>query len=323
MAGWPKWRQLRIGVLMGGLSAEREVSLRSGENVYRALKARGYNAIKLELSSPDELIPKLAEVDLVFICLHGGLGEDGTIQALLDCLGKPYTGSGALASRLALDKLLAKEAFLRAGLPTPPYIHPDSEGWLAVALEGAEHLGFPVVVKPRAEGSSLGVRIVHSPAELEAALRETKERFGDLYLEKFIPGKEVTAGILRIGGEDRALPLIELRPREGFYDYKAKYTPGATEFIIPAAFESEVAQKAQELALAAHRALGCFGFSRVDLRVTEAGEVFILEVNTIPGMTATSDLPKAAAAAGIPFEELVEYMLKTAFKEGEDARSFD
>ncbi len=309
---------------MGGLSGEREVSLRSGENVYRALRARGYNAIKLELSSADELIPKLAEVEIVFICLHGGIGEDGTVQALLDVLGKPYTGSGALASRLALDKLLAKEAFLRAGLPTPPYIHPEGEDWLTAAIEGAERLGFPVVVKPRAEGSSLGVKIIPAREGLEAALRETKERFNGLYLEQFIPGKEVTAGILRIAGEDRALPLIELRPKEGFYNYKAKYTPGATEFIIPAELESKVTRKAQELALAAHRALGCFGFSRIDLRVTGAGEVYILEVNTIPGMTATSDLPKAAQAAGIPFEELVEYMLMTAFKEEEeDARSLD
>ncbi|MGQ9602063.1 MAG: D-alanine--D-alanine ligase family protein [Candidatus Bipolaricaulia bacterium] len=322
------WKAQRIGVLMGGLSPEREVSLRSGENVYQALKARGYKAIKLDLSSADELIPKLAEVDIVFICLHGGIGEDGTVQALLDCLGKPYTGSGALASRLALDKLLAKGAFLRAGLPTPPYIHPnlEGEGWLEEAMEGAEHLGFPVVVKPRAEGSSLGVRIVKASLELEAALLETKEQFGDLYIERFIPGEEVTAGILRVEGEDRALPLIELRPKEGFYNYRAKYTPGATEFIIPAELEPKVTERAQELALAAHRALGCYGFSRVDLRVTEAGEVYILEVNTIPGMTATSDLPKAAQAAGIPFEELVEYMLKTAFKKGkeeEDAPSLD
>jgi len=302
---------------MGGLSAERGVSLRSGRNVYQALKARGYNARKLEISSPDELIPKLAEVDLIFICLHGGWGEDGTVQALLDVLGKPYTGSEALASRLALDKLLAKETFVKAGLPTPPYFHPEleGEGWPAMALKEAERLGYPVVVKPRREGSSLGVRIVQGQGELEGALRETKEEFGDLYIEGFIPGKEVTSGILRVEGEDRPLPLIELRPKEGFYNYRAKYIPGATEFIIPAELGPETTQRAQELALAAHRALGCFGFSRVDLRVTEAGEVYILEVNTIPGMTATSDLPKAAAAAGISFEDLVEYMLKTVIKE--------
>ena len=310
----------RIGVLLGGLSGEREVSLGSGENVYRALRDRGYKPIKVEVSAADELIPQLSEVELVFICLHGGIGEDGTVQALLDLLRKPYTGSPALACRLALDKLLAKEAFAAAGLLTPPYVHLQGDDWFAEALEGAERLGFPVVVKPRAEGSSLGVKIVRQEDELQEALRETRDKFSDLYLERFIPGKEVTAGILRIGREDRALPLIELRPKEQFYDYRAKYTPGATEFVIPAELPDRVAAKAQELALAAHRALGCFGFSRVDLRVTEDGQVYILEVNTIPGMTATSDLPKAAQAAGISLEELVEYMLQTAVaKEEEDA----
>ncbi|MCR4404379.1 MAG: D-alanine--D-alanine ligase [Candidatus Acetothermia bacterium] len=310
----------RIGVLLGGLSGEREVSLRSGENVYRTLRKRGYEAMKLELSAADQLIPQLSEVELVFICLHGGIGEDGTIQALLDLLAKPYTGSPALACRMALDKLLAKEAFAAAGLPTPAYVHPQGTRWLEEAIEGANSLGYPLVVKPRAEGSSLGVKIVRREGELEPALRETREKFGDLYLERFIPGKEVTAGILRLDREDRPLPLIELRPKEEFYDYRAKYTPGATEFVIPAEVPDRVGAEVQELALAAHRALGCFGFSRVDLRVTADGEVYILEVNTIPGMTATSDLPKAAQAAGISFEELVEFMLKTAVaKEEEDA----
>jgi D-alanine-D-alanine ligase len=311
---------LRIGVLMGGLSGEREVSLRSGENVYQALRGQGYNAMRVEISSADELIPQLAEVDLAFICLHGGIGEDGTLQALLDVLGKPYTGSPALASRLALDKLLAKEAFTKAELPTPPYMcYEDDPAWLE---EVEARLGYPLVVKPRREGSSLGVRIIQSRREIEGAVRKTREEFGELYVERFIPGKEVTAGILRWEGEDRALPLIELRPQPEFYNYEAKYTPGATEFIIPAELDDETTARAQKLALAAHQALGCFGFSRADLRVTDEGEVYILEVNTAPGMTATSDLPKAAEAAGIPFEDLVKYMLKTAIeKEGEDAPS--
>jgi len=305
---------------MGGWSGERAISLKSGENVYRALKRRGYNAVRVEISSPDELIPGLAKIDLAFICLHGGIGEDGTIQALLDILKKPYTGSPALASRLALDKLLSKGIFAKAGLPTPPYIHyKDDPAW---PEEVEAELGYPLVVKPRAGGSSLGVQIVQAREELEAAVRKTEEGFGDLYIEKFIPGKEVTAGILRIEGEDRALPLVELRPREEFYNYEAKYTPGATEFVIPAELDDGIARRAQELAHAAHQALGCCGFSRVDLRVTAEGEVYILEVNTAPGMTAMSDLPQAAQAAGISFEDLVKYMLKTAIeKEGEDASS--
>jgi len=311
----------RIGVLMGGWSGEREVSLRSGENVYRALKGRGYDAVKVEPASPDGLIPELAEVELVFICLHGGWGEDGTVQALLDVLRKPYTGSGALASRLALDKPLAKGAFAEAHLPTPEWLCYEGPESLK---EAEARLGYPLVVKPRREGSSLGVRIVRSRGELEEAVRRAGEEFGELYLEEFIPGKEVTAGVLRQGGADRPLPLIELRPRPEFYNYEAKYTPGATEFIVPAELDGETTTKAQELALAAHRALGCFGFSRVDLRVTEEGEVYILEVNTVPGMTETSDLPKAAEAAGIPFGDLVEYMLQTALeKEEEDAAAPD
>jgi len=219
-----------------------------------------------------------------------------------------------------MDKLLTKEAFTKAGLPTPPWIHyEDSSTWVE---EVEARFSYPLVVKPRREGSSLGVRIVRSREELQEAVRRTREEFGALYIEPFIPGKEVTAGILRWEGEDRALPLIELRPRPEFYNYKAKYTPGETEFIIPAELDDETTMRTQKLALAAHRALGCFGFSRVDLRVTEEGEVYILEVNTAPGMTATSDLPKAAEAAGIPFEDLVQYMLKTAMeKEGEDAPS--
>lgn len=303
---------------MGGWSEERAISLKSGENVYRALKEQGYRATKLEISSADELIPQLASVDLAFICLHGGIGEDGTIQALLDILKKPYTGSPALASRLALDKPLAKGIFAKAGLPTPPWMpYKDDPAWLE---EVETELGYPLVVKPRAAGSSLGVRIVRDREELEDAVKETEREFGDLYIERFIPGKEVTAGILRWEGEDRALPLVELRPQEGFYNYEAKYTPGATEFVIPAELDAKITRNAQELARAAHQALGCYGFSRVDLRVTEEGEVYILEVNTIPGMTATSDLPQAARAAGISFEELVKYMLQTAMeKEEEDA----
>lgn len=305
---------------MGGWSGERAISLRSGANVYRALKTRGYDAVRVEISSADELVPRLAEIDLAFICLHGGIGEDGTIQALLDILGKPYTGSPALAGRLALDKLLAKEAFTRAGLPIPPYLpYKDESAWLE---EAQVELGYPLVAKPQASGSSLGVQVVRSHEELEAAVRQIKEEFAGLYVEKFIPGKEITAGILRQEGEDRALPLLELRPKPEFYNYEAKYTPGATEFVIPAELDEGTTRKAQQLALAAHQALGCFGFSRVDLRVTEKGEVYILEVNTIPGMTETSDLPQAAAAAGISFEDLVEYMLRTAI-EKEDSNAPD
>jgi D-alanine-D-alanine ligase len=302
----------RIGVLMGGLSAEREVSLRSGENVYQALKCRGYHAERLVFDDPDRLVEQITSVDAVFNCLHGGIGEDGTIQVLLELLNRPYTGSGPLACALALDKLAAKREFHRAGLPTPLHVEHHAEGWEEWARAVTDELGLPCVVKPVREGSSVGVRIVQDAQELIEAAQATRREYGELFAEEFIPGKEITAGVLRIHGEDRALPLIELRAKGQFYDYRAKYTPGMTEFVIPARLDEETTKRVQELSLRAHQALGCFGFSRVDLRVTPEGEPYVLEVNTIPGMTETSDLPKAAAAAGISFDDLVERMLKTA-----------
>lgn len=307
-------KRKRVGVLMGGLSAEREVSLRSGENVYRALRHRGYTAEKLVFDDPDALIDQLTGVDVVFNCLHGGIGEDGTIQLLLELLHRPYTGSGPLACALALDKLAAKREFHRAGLPTPPHVEHRGEDWEEWARGVTEKLGFPCVVKPVREGSSVGVHIVHTPEELIEAAQATQREYGELFVEEFIPGKEITAGILRIDGEDRALPLIELRAECEFYNYEAKYTPGMTEFLIPAELSEDTTKRVQELSLQAHRALGCFGYSRVDLRVTPEGEPYVLEVNALPGMTETSDLPKAAQAAGIPFDDLVERMLETADK---------
>ena len=302
----------RIGVLMGGRSAEREVSLRSGDNVYEALKRRGYHAAQLILDDADQIVEQLTSVDAVFNCLHGGIGEDGTIQLLLELLNRPYTGSGPLACALAMDKLAAKRQFHRAGLPTPSHVEHRGEDWEEWARVVIEELGFPCVVKPVREGSSVGVHIVQNIEELIEAAQATQREHGDLFAEEFIPGQEITAGILRIDGEDRVLSLIELRAKCEFYDYRAKYTPGMTEFVIPAQLDEETTKRVQELSLKAHQALDCFGFSRVDLRVTPEGEPFVLEVNTIPGMTETSDLPKAAAAAGIPSDDLVEQMLNTA-----------
>ncbi|MCS6936749.1 MAG: D-alanine--D-alanine ligase [Candidatus Bipolaricaulota bacterium] len=304
----------RIGVLMGGLSPEREVSLRSGGNVCAALARRGYRVYALQIDHLDQIVPALYEIDVAFICLHGGVGEDGTLQALLEVLGIPYVGSGVLASALAMNKLQAKRVFLSQKLPTAPWVEYRDELWPDWRARVAQEIGFPCVVKPVSQGSSIGVHIVHSEDELIAASQATRDEFGHFFVEKFIPGKEITAGILRIDGADRALPLIELRPHREFYDYIAKYTPGACDFIIPAELDPQTTLKVQETALRAHHALGCFGFSRVDLRVTPQGEPYLLEINTLPGMTDTSDLPKAAAALGIGFDDLVERMLQTAFE---------
>lgn len=304
----------RIGVLMGGLSPEREVSLRSGRNCYEALLRRGYRAYPIVLDNPDQIVPGLGGIDIAFLCLHGGIGEDGTIQALLEVLGIPYVGSGVLACVLAMNKLQAKRIFVSQELPTAPWVEYAGELWPDWQERVTERLGFPCVVKPVREGSSIGVHIVHTAEELIPACQATQSKFGEFFVERFIPGKEITAGILRIDGEDRALPLIELRPRREFYDYIAKYTPGECEFIIPAELDAATTARVQQLALQAHKALGCFGFSRVDLRVTPQNEPYLLEVNTLPGMTNTSDLPKAAAAMGIEFDELVERMLLTAIE---------
>lgn len=307
-------KRKRIGVLMGGLSPEREVSLRSGKNVYEALLSKGYRAQALQIDHTDQLLPVLYETDVAFICLHGGLGEDGTLQALLDVLGIPYVGSGVLACALAINKIQAKRVFLSQKLPTAPWVEYRGELWPAWEDRIAAEIGFPCVVKPVVEGSSMGVQIVHSLGELIPACEDTRDEFGDFFIEKFIGGQEITAGILRLAGEDRALSLVELRPHREFYDYIAKYTPGECDFIIPAELDAETTVKVQDLALQAHKALGCFGFSRVDLRVTPEQEPYLLEINTLPGMTSTSDLPKAAAAMGIGFDDLVELMLQTALE---------
>ncbi len=297
---------------MGGLSPEREVSLKSGQNVYEALRRLGYRVHPFVLDHPDQIIPALSQIDIAFLCLHGGIGEDGTLQALLEVLEIPYVGSGVLASALAMNKPHAKRIFVSYNLPTAPWIEYAGEPWPTWGERVATELGFPCVVKPMREGSSVGVRIVHAPEELIPACQATQSEFGDFFVEKFIPGKEITAGILRIDSADRALPLIELRPRREFYDYTAKYIPGECEFIIPAELDAQTTARVQQLALQAHKVLGCFGFSRVDLRVTPQNEPYLLEVNTLPGMTNTSDLPKAAAAMGIEFDDLVERMLLTA-----------
>lgn len=304
----------RIGVLMGGLSPEREVSLRSGKNVCAALARRGYRAQALQIDHLDQIVPSLYDIEIAFICLHGGVGEDGTLQALLEVLGIPYVGSGVLACALAMNKIQAKRVFLSQKLPTAPWAEYRDELWPEWRERIAREIGFPCVVKPVSQGSSIGVQIVHSDEELIPACQATRDEFGGFFVEKFIPGKEITAGILRIDGEDRALPLIELRPHREFYDYIAKYTPGVCDFIIPAELDAQTTLSVQETALQAHQALGCFGFSRVDLRLTPEGQPYLLEINTLPGMTDTSDLPKAAAALGIDFDDLVERMLLTALE---------
>lgn len=291
-----------VHVLCGGFSNEREVSLASGAAVADALESLGCVArrIDVEKSFGAEGQHLLAGSGLAFIALHGEFGEDGEVQEILERWGVPYTGSGPEASRLAMDKVQSKQAFAEAGVRTPRWevsARQGDPGRLVAAL------GLPLVIKPSASGSSIGVTIVERPEQVQPALNEAGRHSGVPLVEEFIPGRELTVGVLG----DEALPVIELRTRGNFYDYRAKYADDAgTEYLCPAPVPEPQAAAAQAAALAAHRALGCRDFSRTDLRLTPAGEVFVLEVNTIPGFTGHSLLPKAAAARGLSFAQLVE-----------------
>lgn len=304
-------------MIAGGDSPERAVSLVSGEQVHAALETLGAQVEMVRIDTLDDLVLGLRDIDVVFNCLHGGRGEDGTVQLLLEVLGIPYAGSGPLASALAMDKPRSKAVLASRGVVVPRW-QVYQKGSLEEFLETARAtLEMPLVLKPWGEGSSVGVRIIDEESQLAQAASATLSQFGSLFVEEYIRGRELTAGILLIDGEERALPLVEMRPKNRYYDYEAKYTEGMTEFLVPAPLPAQTTHRAQEAALAAHRILGCRGFSRVDLLLRDDGTPYVLEVNTLPGMTPTSDLPQAAAADGIDFPQLVEAMLMTAYKEVE------
>ncbi len=301
----------RIAVLLGGKSAERDVSLHTGEQVIGALRQGGAVAEAIDTADAS-FIDALREggFDVAFICLHGRFGEDGTIQGLLEILGIPYIGSGVLASALAIDKVMSKHLFAAAGLRTPEYVtlhagdDVDHAGIVAA-------LGDKTVVKPANEGSSVGMTIVHSAEELPGAIEKAFRHDRAVLVERFVAGTEVTIGVL--GMDDIiALPTLEIVPENEFYDYESKYVPGMSRHIIPARVSEDARNECQRLALAAHRVLGCRGLSRADTIVTADGEVYLLEVNTIPGMTATSLLPDSARAAGIEFPELCATLVSSA-----------
>ena len=303
----------KIAVLMGGWSHEREVSFRSGKRVLESLKRQGYNTIGLDAS--DDFIQRLKDekVDLAYIMLHGRGGEDGIVQAALELAGVPYTGSKVLASALAMHKITSKRIWQTFGIPTPKYQTINADLNLRAECEKIkENLSWPVVVKPTSEGSSLGVTIVKKKEDLEGVVEETIKKFGETFAEEFIAGKEVTVGILGKKQNTAALPVLELLPRGEFYDFHAKYTEGETEFILPARLEASLYKKTQEMALAAHKALGCHGWSRVDIIVSGDKIPFVHELNSIPGMTERSDLPAEAEQAGISFDELVVKILESA-----------
>ncbi len=295
----------RVAVLYGGMSAERDVSLHSGGQVMDALRAGGYEVTPVEVNEDlGALIAALRpKPDAVFNALHGRFGEDGTIQGVLDYLGLPYTHSGLRASALAMDKAAAKAVFAHAGLPVAPHRIID-----IAELRDHDPLPRPFVVKPVNEGSSVGVHIVrvgdNSVAEIQCGWN-----FDSAMVEQYIPGRELTVCVL----EDRALFVTEIVTGEAFYDYHAKYAAGGSRHVLPAELPDEVTQRAKEIAFAAHQALGCRGASRADLRYDdESGRLVLLEVNTQPGMTATSLLPEQAALAGMDFAALCAWMVERA-----------
>lgn len=295
----------KIGVLAGGPSNEREISLRSGDAVYRALIERGFDAILLDVKDDVYDIIKKHAIDAAFIALHGRFGEDGTVQKALEKAGIPYTGSGVRASALALDKIAAKEIFLKKKIPAPRHIVVEKDK--RFALDPAR-IVFPVVVKPQFEGSSIGLSVVRERGDLGRALDKAFEYGAKALVEEFIDGRELTVGIL----DDKPLPVVEIVTRNRVYDYTAKYSDPETKYIVPAPIEKGRYAAARKIAHDAHDALGCRSFSRVDMMMDLSGKLFVLEVNTIPGMTERSLLPKAAAATGMDFGALCARLIEAA-----------
>ncbi|HTY44898.1 MAG TPA: D-alanine--D-alanine ligase [Patescibacteria group bacterium] len=303
----------RIGVLMGGPSTEREISLKSGKAVYEHLCNAGFEVVAIDVTTDDrqqniELI-HAQRIQCAFLALHGRFGEDGQIQEILDTLRIPYTGPGALASKLAMDKVASRRIFERHGLDVPRYKVLDEVSYAANSLSGLPFC-LPVVVKPASHGSSIGLSIVDDPAGLGAAIEEAFRYDRQVILEEYIHGREVTVGIL----DEQPLPVIEIIPKRKFFDYEAKYKPGMTEYVVPAQLDEQIASKIQAAALSAYRLLGCVGCSRVDIILDGRQRPFVLEVNTIPGLTATSLLPKAAMIIGIDFTRLCLRLLDLAYE---------
>ena len=331
---------MRIAVLMGGTSSERDVSMASGLRIAQALRSRGHTVmavdtahgllsageedamlagqlmrtvppdvqalVRLEQSLPQQL-QRVSDTDVVFLGLHGGRGEDGTIQALLDLTGVAYTGSGHLASALAMDKDLSKKLFRSAGVPTADWLMAP-----VTIAQVAETCGFPCIVKPSKQGSTVGLSLVKAESDLEGAIAAAREHDDEVMIERFIAGRELTVAVLG----DEVLPVGEIIPVHELYDYECKYTPGMAREVFPADLTAAETGRVQELALKAYDVLKLAGCARIDFRLSPDGEFYCLEANTLPGMTELSLVPQAAQAAGISFPELCERIVSLALKSG-------
>lgn len=297
----------RIGILAGGPSRERDISLRSGSAVHKALQEEGLDAVLFDVRDDVYGIIRDNKIDVAFIALHGRFGEDGTVQKILEEAGIPYTGSNPDASQIALDKIASKAIFQKRGIKTPRYMVFEKNSF---KREDAVFVGFPMVVKPQLEGSSIGLSVVREEGSLNKAAEKAFACGDSIILEEYIKGREITVGIL----DDEPLPVIEIIPKNRIYDYEAKYMDPETQYIVPAPIEKGSYEKAQRLGALSHTALGCKSFSRVDMIMDEDGEIFVLEVNTIPGMTERSLLPKAALSRGISFGKMCIKIIEGALQ---------
>lgn len=302
-----------VAVVMGGPSAEREVSLNTGAAIANALREYGYtNVVEIDLD-PRNFGKQLAEskAEVVFNAVHGLYGEDGRLQTLLEIREMPYTGSGMIASVSCMDKVITKRMLRDAGISTPACLIVNKKE-SGIKEKIMQRFSLPVVIKPASQGSSIGVEIVKEENQLDEALENAFKYSRDILVEEFISGKELTVSMMQKDGEVVALPVIHIAPHSGTYDYHSKYTKGATEYICPADLDEETTKKVQEISKQAYEVLGCSGVARADVMLDEEGNGYVLEINTVPGMTATSLVPKAAAAAGITFPELCNIILQSA-----------
>ncbi len=309
---------MRVAVLKGGPSLERQVSLRSAARVEDALEALGHETIPIDAGG--DLVARLraAEPDVAFIALHGRGGEDGTVQELLEIVGIPYTGSGVLACIRTMDKVLTKHLLTRQGLPTPDFFAFNETAFRELGAAEAlpaieERLGFPIVVKPAAQGSALGIKFARAPEDVPEALVAAFSYDEKVLLERYVEGRELAVSLLEGENGVEALPVVEALPKsEYFFDFEARYEIGKTDYVCPAQLPPGVTERAQEVAVATYELLGCYGFGRVDMILSGDGEPQVLEAQAIPGLTETSLLPQAAEAAGLTFEQLVERLVELA-----------
>ncbi|HEY5627120.1 MAG TPA: D-alanine--D-alanine ligase [Nitrospira sp.] len=314
MADRPVLTSARIGVLMGGLSSERDVSLRTGAAVHQALCRRGYDAVPIDVGPTLSRDLQDQKIAIAFLCLHGPGGEDGAMQGFLETIGLPYTGSGIHASAVGMQKVTTKTILAAHGIPVPmgTVIKRGESVSSAKALRAVQ-LRWPVVVKPASEGSTIGVTIVKKPSQWKAALALAHRYDREAMVEAYIPGHEVTVSLLgRHGASPLVLPAVEIIAPDGFYDFAAKYEKGKTQYLCPAPLSAAVTKQIRIVAQRTYELLGCAGAARVDFRITRRGRPYVLEINTVPGMTETSLLPMAAAKAGIGYEELTERILESA-----------